>query len=136
MSENSAAMRILAAQAASRAQIDSLKADENPSVDMVYARIRSYLLLRFLLEPETDGDDILELAALSVARTSGQGREGAAPADVSANCSGASSALSKKVLLLMALERDIGLDFSPEESVMIRTVRDLAESIHARMGGG
>jgi hypothetical protein len=135
MTGNSAARRILAAQAASRAEIESLKELKNPSVDAVYARVRSYLLLRFLLEPETDGDDILELADLSLARTSGPGRDGAASTDVSANCSGASSALSKKVLLLMALERDLGLDFSPEESVMIRTVRELAESIQARMGG-
>lgn len=99
----------------------------------VYKHLKSYICSRFKLEEATCAtDDILELAEISLEKRdelSDSDSEEGAP-DL---CSGASSALSKKILLLLSIEKKLHIEFLPEEIPNIRTVKDLCEQIMVKM---
>lgn len=94
--------------------------------------VREYVKTRFFLEDE---DLALEtfnaLGQMSIARTTGMDPTEVITADLSVRCDGASSSFTKKILLLIALNRELGLGISPEESVQITTLGNLIDRVSA-----
>lgn len=90
--------------------------------------MRAYVKTRFFLEDE---DLALEtfnaLGQMSIARTTGIDPIEVLTADLSVRCDGSSSSLTKKILLIIALNRALHLDISPEEAVSITTLSALIE---------
>lgn len=51
------------------------------------------------------------------------------------NCAGISSVETKKILLLIALQRSLGIQIDPNLVPMIRTVDDLADIVKRALEG-
>jgi len=100
----------------------------------VYKYLKSFICNRFGLEESScETDDILELAELSIAKREQLIDEGKLSEDEAPNlCSGASTALSKKILFLITLEKNLNIEFLPEDIPYIRTIKDICQYILGR----
>lgn len=102
--------------------------------EYLYRRLREYVLSRFLLEPDEAGSEELdELARRSLAQSMRISPDLAREFDTARSCSSASSAMVKKVLLLLAIQRDLRVELPAEGSASPRTLRDLADFVWAAM---
>lgn len=89
--------------------------------------LREYVRIKYRLEPEDMAEDELEaLGRESVARIAALGETGS---DTSPHCGSASSATHKKILLVLALGRDLAITIPPMESADAETLTALSECI-------
>lgn len=97
----------------------------------VYRYLKSFICDRFDLEESScETEDILELAELSIAKREKLLDEGKLSEEEAPNlCSGASTALSKKILFLINLEKNLNIEFLPEDIPHIRTINDICQYI-------
>ena len=96
----------------------------------------AYIRDRFLLTPELcASDNILDLADASLRHILELKKEGLYHGDTSRACSGASSVIAKKVLLMKAVQEDFGVTMSPEQSAALATVTQLTDYILAQRAG-
>lgn len=101
---------------------------------LIRSLVLRYISIRFFLdEEEMCSDNIYELAEIAVAKTMAIKREKLADIDIPGTCTGASSATSKKILLLMALRRDLALELDPEQAVELNTVDQIAYYIESKL---
>jgi len=92
--------------------------------------VREYVKIRFSLEDEDlDLNYFNALGQMSIARTTGMDPADVLVADLSVRCDGASSSMTKKILLLIAMNRELHLGISPEESVEITTLDALIDRV-------
>ena len=91
------------------------------------AGVERYILLRFLLDDEPDLPQSLDsLAKRSIALTLERTGNPASLSDLGINCAGASSALTKRILVIIALRKALGVDIDLEQAAAAATVDDLA----------
>ena len=92
--------------------------------------VRAYVKTRYFLKDE---DLALEsfnaLGYMSIARSTGMDISEATSGDLHARCDAASPSLTKKILLMISLNRELGLGISPEESADITTLSLLEERV-------
>ena len=100
-------------------------------MDVLYVHIRNYILAKFMLEPDCKEDDLMELSALSLARTMKIDRSLLKSLDTATPCDHATSESAKKVLLLFALQQDLGVKPDPAAMADAKTVRELAGLLYA-----
>lgn len=99
----------------------------------VHALLKEYIGCKYLLdESEMECEDLAALSKASVDKLLANHRNEALQ-DVSSVCAGASSASTKKVLLMMALQKGLGIRFDAKTSGAVRTVGDLAREVCARI---
>ncbi len=87
--------------------------------------LKEYIKNKFMLDDsDFDTTNILELAKRSIAR-----QHNIELADIrfkdGYDCSGATSSMTKKILLIMAIEKDLNLYFSKEQSADITDISDI-----------
>ena len=98
--------------------------------DHIYPLVRGYILDRFLLTEEMcPGEKLLDLADVSLRYMLALKRMGIDPGQISRSCSGASSVISKKVLLMKAVQEVFHVSMTPAEFAEISTVSELAAFI-------
>lgn len=92
--------------------------------------VRAYVKTRYFLEEEDLALDAFNaLGQMSTARTIGVDLAEIISGDLNTRCDAASPALTKKILLIISLNRELDLDISPEESVNITTLSLLEERV-------
>ena len=116
------------AEAASRHMGAIKNAADMPDEEM-YGHIRSYVLMKFLLGENEESTELDELAVKSIRRAMELSGGDLSKSDVSQGCAGATSAVTKKVLLLLAIQKELNIKFDPSESADIETLRQLSEKI-------
>ena len=98
--------------------------------DHIYPLVRGYILDRFLLTEEMcTGEKLLDLADISLRYMLALKRMGIEPGQISRSCSGASSVISKKVLLMKAVQEVFHVSMTPAEFAEISTISELAAFI-------
>lgn len=98
--------------------------------DQVYPLVKGYILDRFLLTEEMcTSEKLLDLADLSLRRMLELKRMGIDPGQISRSCSGASSVIAKKVLLMKAVQQVFHISMTPTEFAGISTVSELTSFI-------
>ncbi len=98
--------------------------------DHVYPLVQGYILDRFLLTEEMCASEkLLDLADVSLMYMLALKRMGIDPGQISRSCSGASSVISKKVLLMKAVQEVFHVSMTPAEFAEISTVSELAAFI-------
>lgn len=98
--------------------------------DYVYPLVQGYILDRFLLTKEMcTSEKLLDLADVSLRYMLALKRMGIDPGQISRSCSGASSVISKKVLLMKAVQEVFHVSMTPAEFAEISTVSELAAFI-------
>lgn len=100
--------------------------------ESLYERLRRVILLRLMVEEEdADTDNLRNLCVLSIRRQT-QGNEGMSDHAIGKqiekyDCHQTNLVAQKKVLLMLFIERSLGIHLDDDESADIATVRDLAE---------
>ncbi len=109
---------------------DAYRALEHRDFDAVYPLVMGYIRDRFGLTREMCGSDkLLDLADVSLRYMLALKRMGIDPGEISRSCSGASSVITKKVLLMKAVQEIFDVDMTPEEFANITTVTELTRFI-------
>lgn len=109
---------------------------EHRDFDSVYPLVLGYIRDRFLLTRELcQSDNILDLADVSLRYMLELKRMGIDPGAISRSCSGASSVITRKVLLMKAVQEIFDVTMTPEEFANITTVTELTRFICAQNCG-
>lgn len=104
--------------------------------ERIYPLIRRYVFLKFMLfDAAETSDDILELAQRSVETIAQLKKGGLKFTDHSGTCGSVSSAVTKKILLLLALQRALGIQFEKHEAADIDTISQLTRHAVDHMAG-
>lgn len=110
--------------------IEAYHALERRDQTTVYPILMGYIQDRFLLTPELcTSDNILDLADISLRHILELKKQGLYHGDTSRACSGASSVIAKKVLLMKAVQQDFGVTMTPKQSADLSTVTELTDYI-------
>lgn len=113
MEEKSIRDQILEANEKSKVFLERVKACPE-DVALVEDSLRMFIWHRFFIVEEAPAtDDIGELAALSMKKVIAVNKQGVLQ-DLSNNCAGVSSETMKKALLIMTLQKNLGIVFSPD----------------------
>ena len=128
MSRKSPKMQIEANKKAKQI-IESLNRSKNISYQQLYENIKQYVGNKFMLSGDDFyTEDILELAKISLARQLDVNLQKLKKIDI-ADCSGATSSMTKKVLLIMSIEKNLNIEFSGEEFSGIENITGLCNRI-------
>lgn len=94
----------------------------------VYPLVFAYIRGRFLLTPEQCASEkLFDLADVSLRQTIALRREGIDAGEIARSCAGASSVITKKILLFRAMGEAFGFAFTPAELAGITTVTELTK---------
>ncbi len=113
--------------------LQKMKTTEYRSVEALHEDLYAFVLCKYLLY----GDDLKdvfsldELAERSVAKTIQMTGQDAFKADSKVSCEGTTSAMNKKVLLLMALQRELGIRFRVNRTADLTDTKMLAAEVFA-----
>ena len=117
-------------------QIDYIKAHRHMEEDELHTYIYDYVLYKYNLFGEVADVYVLDdLAELSVAKAIKLSKEQAIAYDNKASCDGATSAMNKKVLLLMAIQNELNIKFPLDEVVQIKDTKKLTSVVYRQLNG-
>ena len=117
-------------------QIDYIKAHRHMEEDELHTYIYDYVLYKYNLFREVADVYVLDdLAELSVAKAIKLSKEQAIAYDNKASCDGATSAMNKKVLLLMAIQKELNIKFPLDEVVQIKDTKKLTSVVYRQLNG-
>lgn len=103
---------------------------EHPTRENTLPLVRGYVRDKFLLsDGDGEAEELMALADLSLRKILRLKREGKLVGDISRGCSGASSLITKKVLLMKAVQEDFQIVLSPAQSAAIQTLSQLTAAI-------
>lgn len=101
------------------------------------ALFRAYLCAKFMLEPdEIQTDDFYAICQLSAEKAARFPKGALDAAELASKCGGATTAMNKKVLFLMALKRELNIDISPEEGAAVDRLSQLVALVYEKCGYG
>ena len=93
--------------------------------------VHAYVRTRYLLEPEDELVDSLNvLGEMNLSRALGVPVPDLGKVDMEAKCGGTSALMTKKILLIVALNRDLGIAVPPDEAADITKVSELVEKTY------
>lgn len=117
-------------------QIDYIKAHRHMEEDELHTYIYDYVLYKYNLFGEVADVYVLDdLAELSVAKAIKLSKEQAIAYDNKASCDGATSAMNKKVLLLMAIQKELNIKFPLDEVVQIKDTKKFTSVVYRQLNG-
>lgn len=106
---------------------------EHPTWENTQSLVRNYVRDKFLLSLEDgEAEALMDLADLSLRKILRLKKEGKLLGDISRGCSGASSLITKKVLLMKAVQEDFKIILTPAQSAAIQTLEQLTAAILAQ----
>jgi hypothetical protein len=120
----------------SKDSIEKIKTGNFQSPKELHKYIYPYILGKYMLYGTVDDVFSLnKLSELSVARAIRLSEEGIKKIDNPATCEGTTSAMNKKVLLLMAIQKELNFKFPIEIIANIETTMDLADAVYKALKG-
>jgi hypothetical protein len=109
--------------------IQELKTTNSVDDRLFYQSMREYIKLKFMLDEEDfTTEKIIDLAKISLSKQLNINYNRIKKVDV-ADCSGATTSMIKKTLLIMSLEKRFDISFFPFETAEIENIRQLCEAI-------
>lgn len=119
--------KLLESKRICREQIPVIRAAQSPQV--LHQALRKYVYAKYLLDDDRE-DGIAELTKSSIARAIKLDKRLMEDVDMAAECTGSTSAMRKKVLLLMAMQKDFGVQLDPVQASDAETLAELAQLIY------
>ena len=93
--------------------------------------LKEYIRLRFLLDDDPFwSDDLDEFAKYSIKKTMERSGDPTKLRDLGINCAGASSSITKRLLLIISLRKGLGIDLDPEKAATAETLGELSCLLH------
>ena len=111
---------------------EAYRALSHPDFSDVYPLAFGYIRAKYLLTSEQcESEKLLDLADVSLRHTLALKRRGIQVGEIARSCAGASSVITKKILLMKALREDFRISMTPEEFAAIDSVGDLTRFLCA-----
>lgn len=108
-----------------------------PTWETLHKDLYGFILSKYILLGDvTDVYNLTELAELSVAKTIRMPKEESRQLDGAHSCEGTTSAMNKKVLLLMALQKGLGIKFLPDTTADLTDTRQIAQEVWHLLAAG
>ena len=111
------------------AEAEALNAVPDAPYEYVLEHLRRYVLAKYMLPPDCEEDEILALARRSLEITLKLDENALRELDQATPCNHATSEITKKVLLLYAVQRDLRLPENPPALAAVKTVTELARYV-------
>ncbi|WP_288775820.1 hypothetical protein [uncultured Eubacterium sp.] len=93
-----------------------------------------YMCAKFLLEPEEiTTDNFYEICQISAEKAAKRPHGELDAAEAASKCGGATTAMNKKILFLLAVNREYGINVTAEDSVQIDTFTQLCDCIYQKL---
>ena len=110
--------------------MEKLTTTSYPNWEALHQDLYGFILSKYILLGDiTDIYDLTELAELSVAKTIRLPKEDSQQLDGAHSCEGTTSAMNKKVLLLMALQKGLNIKFSAQNTADLTDTRLIAQEV-------
>ncbi len=94
----------------------------------------SYLCDKFMLEPsDITTDNFYEICQISADKAASLPKGALDASELASKCGGATTAMNKKVLFMLAVKREYGIEISAEESVRIDTFTELKSLVYEKV---
>ncbi|MCC8123780.1 MAG: hypothetical protein LIO58_09605 [Oscillospiraceae bacterium] len=119
-----------ASKRVAKKEAEIIRAEEDLSPDFIYTHLKTYIFSKFMLSDACAEENLMELASLSLQRTMKLDRKMIRELDQAAPCDHATSESTKKVLLLYAIQQDLGIRPNPVDLTTAETVRTLASVVY------
>jgi hypothetical protein len=117
---------LLRSKAAAQKEMDLILAAEPLNWSFFHDRLYGFILEKYMLRPEDDTvSSFHELTELSLSRSMKISRELVRDFDLAKGCHGASSTAAKKVLLFMAMQKALGIEFDAKKTAELVTTEQL-----------
>ena len=122
---------LLVYQQKAASYMEKIKSTRYSCWENLHEDLYAFILSKYILIGDvTDTYDLTELAELSVAKTIQMTKINAFKVDSAHSCEGTTSAMNKKVLLLMAIQRELGIQFSPSRTADLTDTKLIAEEVY------
>ena len=119
---------ILDARRLAAADMAEIRGQNVLTLDFFAGKLRDFVLHKYHLPTDAElPESFSALTELSLSNSMKISPELVKEFDLAKSCDGASSAMVKKVLLFMAIQRELGIELPAMESARITTIRALAE---------
>lgn len=109
--------------------LDEIRNAKKPDYEFVKERLRRYCGMKLLLPEQDISDNITLMAQMAVARAMHIEVTDLPGVDRPGQCGGASAVLSKRIQLLLAIQKGLNVRIEPKETPHIHTVDDLAKRL-------
>ena len=128
---------ILAARAAAAAHAEAIRTAPELTRELVRREVRDYILAKFhLTEADCVTESFPELAAISLSKSMRLSPELVKEFDLARSCDGVTSQTAKMVLLFLALQRDLGIQFDPMSTARAETLSDVGDLVWEQLRNG
>lgn len=119
--------KLLLSKQLANEQIEALYAAEGISFQDLNERITVYIQAKFMLDPkECEGVDFQKLSELSLSKTMKISPELVKEFDTARSCAGATSALAKKTLLYLSIQKALKIELAAEKTPKVRTFEEFS----------
>lgn len=126
--------QILERKASAQKCADCLLNQKQLTYNMFEHYFTLYLCDKFMLEPEElVTDNFYEICQLSADKAAHLPKGMLDVSELASKCGGATTAMNKKVLFLLAVQREYGIRIVAEESVMIDTFSELKQLVYDKL---
>ena len=114
--------------------LDMILADRYMAYEIFDHFFTLYLCDKFLLTPEElTTDNFYEICQLSAEKASNLPKGLLDASELASKCGGATTAMNKKVLFLLAVNREYGIVIDADESVQIETFTALKQLVYDKL---
>lgn len=119
---------ILSSKRVAAEDMAAIKAMQPLTKEFFSHKLRDFVLHKYMLSPEMElPENFAALTELSLSRSMKISPELVKEFDLAKSCDGASSAMAKKVLLFMAIQRELDIQLPAMASARITTIQALAD---------
>lgn len=113
---------------------DAVLAQNPLTYEFFDAKFTEYMCDKFMLsKEELVTDDFYEICQLSADKAAHLPKGMLDAAELASKCGGATTAMNKKVLFFLAVNRDYGLNIQAEESVVVETFTQLKQLVYTKL---
>lgn len=127
-------MRVLEGRNAAEWYAEEILSTPDIDVTQFRSSFLNYLCSKFLLKPsEITTDNFYEICQISVKKAAKMSPGALDAAETASKCGGATTAMNKKVLFIMAVKREFGINISPGESASVETFTALCDCVYNKI---
>ena len=127
--------RLLRARKTAKTHMDAICSADPLTYPLLKQELRQFILAKFLLDEDGSPEDVGfdRLVEESLSHSMKIDPSLVAEFDTAKSCDGATSAMAKKVLLFMTLERELGLQLPALETARVKTLEDISQMVFRTM---
>lgn len=126
--------RILESRKKAAAAMEAVLTADPLEKDFFKEKLRDFVLAKFMLTPGEDlPEDFSALAEYSLSKSMKISPELVKEFDLAKSCDGVSSAMAKKVLLFLAIQKQLQIELPAKGTAKLKTLDELADLAWTKM---